>query len=245
MMLAEAFWPGPLTLVLYKREIIPDLVTAGMPTVAVRVPAHPVARELLRACNFPLAAPSANLFGRVSPTCTADVLEQLEGRIDGVLEGGECEVGVESTIVDLTGTAPVLLRPGGIAREEIEALIGPLSRSRAHAGKDGAPMIAPGTCERHYSPQTPIASYENLSETDRRRAGLIAFGPEKQSRRGFAEVVNLSPGGDLREAASHLYAALHRMDHAGVNSVVVEPVPEDGLGLAINDRLRRAAARGD
>ncbi len=243
--LAKAFWPGPLTLVLPKKDNIPDLVTAGMSTVAVRVPAHPVAQELLRACKFPLAAPSANLFGRVSPTTSFDVLDQLEGRIDGCVEGGECEVGVESTIVDLSGPQARLLRPGGIAREDIEALIGPLATSSTPMGENGEAMSAPGTCKRHYSPDTPIQFADEAVIPDDCRVGLIAFGPRKGRRQGFVKMVNLSEAGDLHEAASHLYAALRQMDLCGLDFVVVERIPETGLGLAINDRLRRAAARED
>lgn len=241
--LAKAFWPGPLTLVLPKRDTVPDLVTAGMSTVAIRVPAHPVAQELLRACSFPLAAPSANLFGRVSPTSSLDVLDQLEGRIDGVVEGGTCEIGVESTIVDLSGPHARLLRPGGVSREDIETLIGPLVTGDSFAGADGKAMPAPGTCKRHYSPDTPIQFVDSASIPEDCRAGLIAFGPRKGRRQGFVKMVNLSEAGDLHEAASHLYAALRQMDLCGLDFVVVERIPETGLGLAINDRLRRAAAR--
>lgn len=243
--LAKAFWPGPLTLVLPKKDNIPDLVTAGMPTVAVRVPAHPVAQQLLRACPFPLAAPSANLFGRVSPTSSSDVADQLEGRIDGCVEGGICEVGVESTIIDLTGAQPKLLRPGGISREDIEALIGPLAVNQTIMGEHGEAMAAPGTCKRHYSPDTPIQFADEASIPDDCRVGLIAFGPRKGRRQGFIKLVNLSESGDLHEAASHLYSALRQMDLCGLDYVIVERIPETGLGLAINDRLRRAAARED
>lgn len=241
--LAKAFWPGPLTLVLPKKDNIPDLVTAGMPTVAVRVPAHPIAQQLLRACPFPLAAPSANLFGRVSPTSSSDVADQLEGRIDGCVEGGACEVGVESTIIDLTGVQPKLLRPGGISREDIEALIGPLAVNQTNMGENGEAMAAPGTCKRHYSPDTPIQFADEANIPDDCRVGLIAFGPRKGRRQGFVKLVNLSESGDLHEAASHLYSALRQMDLCGLDYVIVERIPETGLGLAINDRLRRAAAR--
>lgn len=243
LILAKAFWPGPLTLVLPKKDIVPDLVTAGAPTVAVRVPAHPVAQELLQACGFPIAAPSANLFGRVSPTCSRDVLDQLEGRIDGVLEGGDCEVGVESTIIDLTGPQARMLRPGGVSKEEIEALIGPLAILEGSRGEDGEAMPAPGTCKRHYSPDTPIQFAADAEVREDSRVGLIAFGKGKGRRRGFVKVVNLSESGDLHEAAAHLYSALRQMDLCGLDYVVVEKVPDEGLGLAINDRLRRAAAR--
>lgn len=241
--LADAFWPGPLTLVLEKKDIIPDLVTAGSPTVAVRVPAHPVAQALLRLCSFPIAAPSANLFGRVSPTSSRDVLDQLEERIDGVIEGGDCEVGVESTIIDFTGPQPRMLRPGGVSREDIEAVIGPLATLEKPVEEDGNAMPAPGTCKRHYSPDTPIQFADDAIISDDSRVGLIAFGPRKGRRQGFVKMVNLSESGDLCEAAAHLYAALRQMDLLGLDFVIVEHIPEEGLGLAINDRLRRAAAR--
>jgi L-threonylcarbamoyladenylate synthase len=241
--LAEAFWPGPLTMVFEKLDVVPDLVTAGAPTVAVRVPSHPVAQALLRACPFPLAAPSANLFGRVSPTSSRDVLDQLEGRIDGVIEGGDCAVGVESTIIDFTGPQARMLRPGGVSREEIEAVIGPLATLETTAGEDGNAMPAPGTCKRHYSPLTPIQFVGDAVVSDDSRVGLIAFGKGKGRRRGFVKTVNLSDSGDLCEAATHLYSALRQMDLCGLDYVIVEEIPATGLGLAINDRLRRAAAR--
>jgi L-threonylcarbamoyladenylate synthase len=240
--LAEAFWPGPLTMVFEKLAIVPDLVTAGSSTVAIRVPSHPVAQELLRACAFPLAAPSANLFGRVSPTSSRDVLDQLEERIDGVIEGGECAVGVESTIIDFTGSEPRMLRPGGVPREAIEALIGPLSVV-TNIAQANAVMSAPGTCKRHYSPETPIQFVDDAVVPSDARVGLIAFGPSKNYRRGFTKLVNLSESGDLCEAATHLYSAMRQMDLCGLDYIIIERVPSIGLGLAINDRLKRAAAR--
>jgi len=241
--LADAFWPGPLTLVLRKRALIPDLVTSGMPSVAVRVPAHPVAQELLRLCKFPIAAPSANLFGKVSPTTAQAVLNQLEERIDGVVEGGACSVGVESTIIDCTGQQFRMLRPGGISREAIEAIIGPLAKLTTPVNENKA-MPAPGTCKRHYSPDTPLEISSAQKPQSQERVGLIAFGSPKESREGFARIINLSETGDLREAATKLYAALRELDAAQLDRLVVESIPTNGLGLAINDRLKRAAAQG-
>ena len=244
--LMQRFWPGPLTLVLHKQNIVPDLVTAGLPTVAVRVPDHPMALEILAQCGCTLAAPSANLFGRISPTCADDVLAQLGKRIYGVVDGGPSGVGVESTIVDFTGAQPTLLRPGGIAKEDIEALIGPLAQPSDTDTAAHAPLRAPGTSPRHYAPLTPFADRHTLPPMPNRRVGLIAFGSNtKTPRTGFAEIYNLSDMGNLREAATRLYPALHHMDKAGLDAWTYEPIPQTGLGLAINDRLQRAATRND
>ena len=227
---------------LRKRALIPDLVTSGMPSVAVRVPSHPVAQEILRQCSFPVAAPSANLFGKVSPTTAQAVLDQLEGRIDGVVDGGACNVGVESTIIDCTYPQFRLLRPGGVSREAIEAIIGPLADLAAPISETTA-MPAPGTCKRHYSPETPLSLTDETPVCNEERVGLIAFGPEKISRLGYVKIINLSEQGDLREAATKLYATLRELDAEHLDRVVVETIPETDLGLAINDRLKRAAAR--
>lgn len=230
--LAAAFWPGPLTLVLSLREGagISPLVTAGLATVAVRVPAHGVARALLAAFGGPVAAPSANPSGRVSPTLAAHVVAGLAGRIDAVVDGGACGVGVESTIVGLEGP-PVLLRAGGIATEEVEAVLGaPL----ATAGASDKP-VAPGALASHYAPRGAVRLNALRAE-----AGEVML--------GFGPVVcdlNLSERGDLTEAAANLFACLHRLDAMAAARIAVSPVPERGLGRAINDRLRRAAAPRD
>ena len=240
--LAEALWPGPLTLVLPKRESVPDIVSAGLPTVAVRVPRHPVARSLLREFDGPIAAPSANPFGYLSPTCAEHVDRQIGSKVDLVLDGGPCEVGVESTIVDLSGDQPALLRAGAIETDRIEALIGKL----APAPPSAVPR-APGQLESHYAPKTwlalldaPLASAPPLAG---RRLGLLRFASHGPVPGGFDIVETLSPTGDVREAASNLFAALHRLDAAGLDAIYVEPVPEAGLGVAIVDRLKRAASR--
>jgi len=232
--LAQRFWPGPLTLVLPRRaeSRISLLVSAGLDSLAVRVPAHPVAQALLKAAGRPLAAPSANLSGRVSPTTAVHVAEQLGAAVPLILDGGPCAVGLESTVVDLTGTVPALLRPGGVTREELEAAIGPL----AEADRDAQPR-GPGQLESHYAPALPLRLEATSVGPDE---ALLAFGPEVPA--GAAETLNLSPRGDLREAAANLFAHLRALDRPGRAAIAVMPVPEVGLGVAINDRLRRAAA---
>ncbi|MBI3303335.1 MAG: threonylcarbamoyl-AMP synthase [Deltaproteobacteria bacterium] len=239
--LMERFWPGPLTLVLRKRPLIPDLVTAGLDTVALRVPAHPVALALLRAAGTPIAAPSANPFGYVSPTTAIHVRDMLGDAIGLILDGGPCAVGVESTVCALTDEEAVVLRPGGVAVEEIEAVIGPVTIASAlHPD-----ARSPGTLPRHYSPHVPLtllASGEDLPRPCRgERVGLLMLKP-RPGVEGYAVVEILSTDGNLLEAAANLFAALRRLDSLGLERVVVEPVPESGIGRAIMDRLRRAAA---
>ncbi|WP_299969827.1 L-threonylcarbamoyladenylate synthase [uncultured Roseobacter sp.] len=228
--LAAAFWPGPLTLVLPLRADhgLSELVTAGLPSVALRVPAQPTARALLRAFGGPVAAPSANPSGRISPTSADHVLEGLGGRIAAVLDDGACPVGVESTIVGLTGT-PALLRPGGLPVEALEAALGaPLLRP---GPPDAHSVTAPGQLASHYAPRAPLRM-----NADAARPGelMLGFGP-------MACDANLSDRGDLQEAAANLFALLHRLDASG-QPIAVAPVPMAGLGRAINDRLARAAA---
>lgn len=233
--LAAAFWPGPLTLVLPLRPEagLSPLVTAGLDTVALRVPAHPVARALLHAFDGPLAAPSANPSGRISPTRAEHVLAGLSGRVDAVVDGGACPVGLESTIVGLAGT-PRLLRPGGLAAEEIEARTG--IRLAPHTPADGARPDAPGQLASHYAPGAALRLAANTPQ-----AGEVwlGFGPDCNAAR-----LNLSSTGDLLEAAANLFHLLHEADRlAGPGGrIAVAPIPETGLGRAINDRLRRAAA---
>lgn len=230
-MLALAFWPGPLTLVLPLRDGagISPLVTAGLPTVAVRVPAHTLSQRLLRAFGGPLAAPSANPSGRVSPTRAEHVLEGLAGRIAAVLDGGACAVGLESTIV-LADPDPVLLRPGGLPVEALEAALGePMS-----VGGDAGKPTSPGQLASHYAPDAPV----RLNATEGREGEvLVGFGPVKGK-------LSLSESGDLVEAAARLFQSLRDADRmAGPGGrIAFAPVPECGLGRAINDRLRRAAA---
>ncbi|MCA9112818.1 MAG: threonylcarbamoyl-AMP synthase, partial [Planctomycetaceae bacterium] len=241
--LAEAFWPGPLTLVLPKKGNVPDLVTAGLSTVALRVPAHPLARQLLVEAGVPIAAPSANPFGEVSPTTAEHVRLQLGDRIDYILEGGPCEVGLESTVVYVANEPPTLLRPGGVTQEEIERIIGPLSLPHADDAGDDRPQTSPGMLSRHYAPHTPLQILNNISEiTFSTMTGVMTLQPFAGMER-FTSVEVLSQSGNLTEAASQFYAALRRLDSQGLQQIVATPFPESGLGRALNDRLQRAARR--
>ncbi len=235
--LAAAFWPGPLTLVLPRRaDCRVDLLAgAGLDTLAVRVPAHSGALALLRAVARPVAAPSANRSGRVSPTSSAHVMEELSGRIAAILEGGECSVGVESTVLDLAGGGAALLRPGGVPVEAIEAVIGPVGRPLPpHAGP--APTLrSPGMMLSHYAPNLPLRLEARAVAPDE---ALLAFGPPLP---GAALTYQLSEEGDLREAAARLFAGLRMLDRPGLRGIAAMPVPGEGLGPAIRDRLARAA----
>lgn len=241
--LMERFWPGPLTVVLPKSPQVPDLVTAGLPTVALRMPRHPFALELIRRTGAPLAAPSANPFGHTSPTTAQHVLDHLAGKVDLVLDGGSCSVGIESTVVSFTCDTPTLLRPGGLPVEEIEALIGPLARPPAK----GEPIVvAPGMLPRHYAPRTPVkvvCNIKNYTPNLKGRVGLLTL-KKMEDTAPFAAAEFLSANGDLREAASNLFGALRKLDAQGLELIIAELVPNIGLGLAINDRLLRAAGTG-
>lgn len=235
--LIERFWPGPLTLVLAKRPAVPGLVTAGLSTVAVRMSDHAVTRALLEAVGSPLAAPSANPFGGLSPTRAEHVARMLGDRVDLILDGGATMHGIESTIVALE-PRPVLLRPGAIAVEQIEAAIGPLERAtRASA------VRAPGQLAQHYAPTTPLRLIDPklVPEPERRRAGVITL--RDDACEGYSASRTLSRRGDLREAAAALFEMLHALDALGLERIDAAPVTESGLGLAIMDRLRRAASR--
>ena len=239
--LAERFWPGPLTLVLPKRDNIPDIVTSGLPTVAVRMPAHPVARALIHATGAPVAAPSANRFGQLSPTTAQAVEEELGQRVDLILNGGPTQHGIESTIIALDENGPRLLRPGPVTLEELRECLG---RDVLVATGPSATPESPGMLLRHYAPRTQLRILDPstaATTTRGRRIGLLAFRAAPASR-DFAVVETLSATGDLREAAANLFAALRRLDAAGVDEIIAEPVPETGLGRAIMDRLRKAAA---
>lgn len=233
--LAERFWPGPLTLVLPRADgcRVSLLATAGLDTLALRVPDHPVALALLRAAARPIAAPSANRSGHVSPTTAAHVAESLDGAPDIILDGGACRVGLESTVIDLSGPRPTLLRPGGVATEDIEKTVG---RIAAPAAED-IPR-APGMLARHYAPHRPLRIGATTVRDDE---ALLAFGPRPLT--GAAVTRNLSVTADVIEAAANLFAMLRDLDRADVAGIAAMPVPETGLGRAINDRLRRAAHR--
>jgi L-threonylcarbamoyladenylate synthase len=227
--LATAFWPGPMTLVLPIRPDagLSDLVTADLPSLAIRVPAHPLARALLTAFGGPVAAPSANPSGLINPTTAAHVMAGLAGRIEAVLDGGPCPVGLESTIIGLTGT-PTLLRHGGLPTEEIEALLGQPLAQDTTPGK----LTAPGQMASHYAPRAAIRLNATAAAPGE---VLLGFGP-------MACDLNLSPGAALTEAAANLFPHLHSLDAQGARTIAVAPIPDTGLGRAINDRLRRAAA---
>lgn len=228
--LAEAFWPGPLTMVLPRTDLVPDIVTSGQDTVALRLSAHPVFREVARAFGRPIAAPSANRFGRISPTGADHVVSELGGRIPLILDGGPCQHGVESTILLVREQGVEILRHGPVTREQLAAF-GEVSDPRSQA-------MAPGMLESHYAPRTPLDIVENPAPAP--ATGLLAW---THSGAGFAAVEFLSPAGDLREAAANLYGAMRRLDESGVQRIIAEPVPETGLGAAIMERLRKAAAR--
>lgn len=237
--LIKRFWPGPLTIVFLKKEEVPDIVTAGLPTVAVRMPRHPIALQLIKEAHRPIAAPSANPFGYVSPTTAEHVREQLGNRVDLILDGGPCEVGLESTILSFSEGKPRLLRPGGLPIEEIESVIGEVETSPVEEEKPSSP----GRLSRHYAPRTPIVIEgwkQNLGAYQNKKMGLLAF-REVNVSFPFHHVEVLSPRGDLREAAANLFAAIRRLDALNLDLILAEPVPEVGLGRAIMDRLRRAS----
>ncbi|WP_127519628.1 L-threonylcarbamoyladenylate synthase [Mesorhizobium sp. Z1-4] len=238
--LAEKFWPGPLTMVLPMTATSPvhPLVTAGLDTLAIRVPQNTFTRALIAELDHPLAAPSANRSGRISATTAAAVDAELGDRIELIVDGGSAQVGVESTIVKVDDDRVTLLRPGGVAREAIEDVV----KTRLEA-VTGATVQAPGMLLSHYAPQLPVrlgAREVNSGEA------LLAFGPRRAQGSGqAAATVNLSEAGDLREAAANLFSAMRELDRAQATAIAVEPIPEEGLGEAINDRLRRAAAPRD
>jgi L-threonylcarbamoyladenylate synthase len=233
--LAAAFWPGPLTLVLARRanRIIADLATAGLDTIAVRVPAHPIAQALLRAADLPIAAPSANRSGHVSTTTAAHVAADLGDHVQMILDGGPTEVGLESTVVDATGTDPVILRLGAVTAEDIARVTG--KTARIAAADDTAPA-SPGMLTRHYAPAAKLRL--NAHDVGAGES-LLAFGSDIPQHAGAT--INLSPTSDLAEAAANLVAALRDLDASGAAAIAVMPIPSHGLGAAINDRLIRAA----
>jgi L-threonylcarbamoyladenylate synthase len=237
LLLAERFWPGPLTLVLPRNHLIPDLVTSGMDTVAIRCPAHPLTQQLLALVDFPLAAPSANKFGRISPTRAEHVADQLGSEIPYILNGGPCAIGLESTIVGFEENEPVLYRLGGIPAEEIEQVIGKVSLRLNSASNPRTP----GQLLRHYAPRKKLVLgnvEELLKQYPPHSSGILTL--NKDFHTPYQRL--LSPSGDVREAAQHLFQYLRDLEAMPVDVILAEPVPEKGLGCAINDRLRRAAA---
>jgi L-threonylcarbamoyladenylate synthase len=236
-LLMEALWPGPLTIVLQKHERVPHIVTSGLDTVGVRMPDHPLTLELLRSLNFPLAAPSANPFGYISPTSALHVAEQLGERIPYILDGGECRVGVESTIIDCTTAIPTVLRLGGTSVETIQELIGEVN---VNAISTSAPQ-APGMLHSHYAPRKPmlVGNIHELLHEHGSNVSILSF---KDSFHNFRNI-RLSETGDLHEAARNLFAAMRKLDADHHELILAEFVPDFGLGRAINDRLKRASAK--
>jgi len=236
--LAEKFWPGPLTLVVRKKEFVPDLATSGLPKVAIRVPAHPVAQALLREFAGPLAAPSANRFGRISPTDAHAVRAELGDAVPLILDGGPCRIGVESTVLDVSGKSIVLLRAGGVSAEDIEAIVAPVTRGKA---VDTNP-VSPGQLAHHYAPRKPLRLVASAAEIPPGgENGWLAFGHVTDESNTLE---NISPAGDLREAAANFFRLLRALDDdPRVKIIHALRVPAQGLGLAINERLERAATK--
>ena len=260
--LANRFWPGPLTLVLPRSTAVPDEVTSGLPTVAVRMPSHPVAQALLEMSGLPLAAPSANLFSRPSPTRAAHVLEDLADRIDIIVDGGPTKFGIESTVVDLSGNVPTILRPGAVTIEMLRKVMPDVASAKGQTSTTSGAQPSPGLLDRHYSPRAPMTLYEGpdavarivadarLARNRGQRVGIIAA---DEDRRRLGEAGGVEGGPPLRisalgsvddpeQVAARLYAGLRELDAAGVDLILARGFPaRDGLGQAIQDRLRRAA----
>lgn len=253
-LLIEKFWPGPLTVIVAKSSIVPDEVSAGLDTVAVRMPSHPVAAQLIRLAGTPVAAPSANLSGKPSPTDAETVLADMQGRIAGIIDGGACTVGVESTIVDTTGEVPVILRPGGITREQLEEVLGRVELDPALAGAETLKPRAPGMKYRHYAPKAkmyvvedkealkllPLLTKEAAKFTT---AAVICGGEAAETMQRAQNLHILNWGVDTTELAVKLYRLLRRCDKLGVGVIFSEGVTEDGIGLAVMNRMRKAAGR--
>lgn len=242
-LLAKAIWPGPLTLVLPRSGMIPDLVTAGLSGVGIRIPRHPLAIELLSLAGCPVAAPSANPFGRISPTTAAHVRDGLAGRVDCILDGGPCHVGLESTVVSFLTSQPTVLRPGGCPVEDIEQIIGPVLHAKADTSRENSAQPSPGMLSRHYAPRTRLL----LIEYDQPavpipglRCGLLTEGTRPRQS-GFAHIQTLCSAGDLRTCAARFFAALRSLDSEHPDVIIAHTFPEHGLGIALNDRLKRAA----
>lgn len=238
--LAEQFWPGPLTFLLKKRSSVPDWITAGKPSVAVRIPNHPLAISLLEQLDFPLAAPSANPFSSISPTTALHVKQYFDQDVPLILDGGACQRGIESTIIGFDGSTPVLYRLGSLAAEQIETYTGPLKS----VIKNNTNPEAPGMLSKHYSPNTRLLLTDDLASVIQQyqgtKLGLLTFGNVCQWE-NVKQVECLSVLANVEEAAAALYAALHRLDKAGLDLIIAERLPNSGLGRSINDRLERAA----
>ena len=239
---AKSFWPGPLTLVLPRRKDCPVslLASAGLHTLAVRMPSHPAALQLLKAFGRPVVAPSANASGTLSPTTAEHVAASLGSNVDLILDGGKSEVGVESTVCDLSTSQPTILRPGGITKEQMEAVLGPVTTIGESQGStdENTPRPSPGMMTSHYAPRLPLRM--NAATAEEHEA-FLTFGPGTST--GRAAQLNLSPKGDLCEAAANLFLMLHELDQPRYRGIAVMPIPNTGLGVAINDRLKRASVR--
>ncbi|MBN1571543.1 MAG: threonylcarbamoyl-AMP synthase [Acidobacteria bacterium] len=239
--LMKQFWPGPLTLIVEKTPLVPDIVTAGLKTVAIRVPSHPAALALISATERGIAAPSANPFGYISPTEAQHVAEQLGNSIEMILDGGPCTIGVESTILSMADSPPCILRAGGTAVEDLVPILGEL---KVFSGSSQHPQ-APGQMKRHYATQTRLEILEEGFEklVPGEKVGLLTLHPSLKPEK-YAVLEVLSPSGNLREAAANLFRALRRLDAMSLDRIIARPLEEKGLGLAIMDRLRRCSARG-
>ncbi|MDA3835939.1 MAG: L-threonylcarbamoyladenylate synthase [Spirochaetales bacterium] len=237
--LMDAFWPGPLTLVLKKASSVPNIVTAGNPTVAVRMPNHPIALELIRRCRTPVAAPSANTFGKTSPTTAQHVIDQLSGKFEAIIDGGACRVGVESTVLSLVEDPPLLLRPGGITIEDIEKVIGPIA---VQLPQGNVIFDSPGMFPSHYAPKTPMIVVDEpglyAHETN---VAVMLFRPAKTAYSG--DVFILSEEGDARGAAAKLYQTMRKIDQKNYRLIIAEKLPHEGMGIAVNDRMSRASKK--
>ncbi|MBL8808660.1 MAG: threonylcarbamoyl-AMP synthase [Planctomycetaceae bacterium] len=241
--LASRYWPGPITLVLPRQSVIPDLVTSGLDGVGVRVPSHPMTLQLLRTCQCPLAAPSANPFGGISPTTASHVAAGLGHVVDYILDGGPCTVGVESTVVSFMQPQAVVLRPGGLSIEAISAVIGPVERAVSDPAKDDSAQPSPGMLSRHYAPRIPMRLIERdeiAIPASGQRCGLLTWGTNCET--GFDRVINVSEAGDLQSCAAGFFAALRDLDSSGLDCIIARKFPDSGLGVALNDRLRRASS---
>lgn len=240
--LANAFWPGPLTLVLEKQDQIPNRITAGKSTVAIRVPNHPLALKLLNSLDFPLAAPSANPFGYLSPTSAEHVAYYFKKELNFILDGGPCSLGIESTIIGFENERPVLYRHGAIALEEIEKVIGPIQVKNKSNNKPSAP----GMLCRHYAPKTKIQITDDISQVIKlnndKKIGVLSFKKFINSNSDIHQEI-LSISGNLEESAKNLYASLHRLDRMNLDLIITSFIPEKGLGKTINDRLKRAVKK--
>lgn len=242
-LLASEFWPGPLTLVLPKLDVIPDLVTAGLPGVGIRIPRHPVAIELLKAASCPVAAPSANPFGGISPTTAQHVADGLGSSVDFIVDGGPCAVGLESTVLSLMAERPVLLRHGGCPLEDIERLIGRVDIARSDPSQDDSAQPSPGMLSRHYAPGTRLIVIDHGKSAEPfagLRCGLLTAGKQPFFGR-FARIEILCDDGNLQTCAANFFAAMRTLDASDLDVIIAHEFPAHGLGIALNDRLRRAA----